>query len=162
MAVTLENTLMIGFDSLTPEQRDIASAIRRALTQAGVEFHEAIGGAEPVLTIKPVLAPALKLEASFHVGGDNFVMIANGVDLRLAVQDARLDEKAWARMCIDTVEALLAHDLRIRVRRTLFGGRTGAVWVPLNGGGWNGELLAYLGLAREEVFPWTRKPTGGA
>ena len=150
---------MAAPDSLTPEQREIAIAVRRALIRASLEFYEEIGGAEPVVTIKPALAPALLLEVSFHVGIDNFAVIANHADLRLAVQDAQLDEKKWVRLCIQTIEALLAHDLRIRVRRTLFGGRTGAVWVPLNGGAWNGDLLAYLGRGREQTFPWTRKST---
>ena len=155
------NTLdaMTGRESLTPEQIQIADIVRRALARARIEFTDSVAlvpGAEPVVTIRPILLASLGLDVSVHICADLFQLIANGADLRLEVQDARGNVAQWVRLCVDTFEALLRQDLRIRRRRKVFGGATGAIWVPIGTGGWNGELLSYLGVGQEQTFPWTR------
>jgi hypothetical protein len=145
--------------SLTVGQSDIAGAIRAALTNARLGFEDSVEGvtsSDPTIVIRPVLPASLRLQVSINVSPDMFQLIANDADLRLEVQDASGDEAKWVRLCVDTFETLLANDLRIRRRRKLFGGATGAIWVPVGTGGWKGELLAYLGVGREHTFPWNR------
>jgi hypothetical protein len=75
------------------------------------------------------------------------------------MQDAGNDADAWVELCDRTIHAILTHDLRIRIRRTLLGGRAGAIWVPVDTGAWNGEYFAWRGWGREQRFDnWIGTP----
>jgi hypothetical protein len=67
--------------------------------------------------------------------------------------------RIW-RLGLSSLEALLGSDLRIRVRRTMWGSTTGAVWIPAPGGGaWSGDLFACVGMGKEQRFrPWPAGP----
>jgi len=80
---------------------------------------------------------------------DSFHMFANACEVRIVRTG---DPQPWATGCLAAITALVAHPLRLRTRRTLFGRRTGAIFLDAPGGGWSGELLAVLGLGREETF----------
>jgi hypothetical protein len=86
--------------------------------------------------------------------GDSFHMFANACEVRIVRTG---DPQPWATGCLAAITALVSHPLRLRTRRTLFGRRTGAIFLDAPGGGWSGELLAVLGLGREETFTdWLR------
>jgi hypothetical protein len=93
-----------------------------------------------------------RLTAEVNIGPELFQFEANGAQLRLYSQDVRDDFDRWVQLCDETFQAILTHDLRIRLRRTVFGRWHGAVWVPGQPGAWNGELFATFGWGREERF----------
>ncbi|MCZ6708169.1 MAG: hypothetical protein O7A71_09525 [Chloroflexi bacterium] len=88
-----------------------------------------------------------------EIGIDSFHFTANGAHLWLEAAHFVSDEQDWTPAILEVLDALLSHDLRIRLRRTLFGGRAGAVWIPGSPGAWNGDLWACRGRGEEVVFP---------
>lgn len=102
-----------------------------------------------------------RLSVFLDVVGDVFVFTANEAELRRDLSAWRDDTSGWTSECLRIVAVLLRNDLRIRVRRTLFGRIKGAIWLPddQGNGSWNGDLAACRGHGRESVFPkeWYRR-----
>jgi hypothetical protein len=142
-------------DLLTAAQRELAQGVRDRLQRAGARFREGIdsNGTESWHRFTLDIRPERNLSVEIFLASDVFQFLANSADLRLEAQDAGNDPAAWAAESLRVLDALLDSELRIRVRRTLFGRSTGAVWVPIDRGAWNGDPLAYLGFGREDRLP---------
>jgi hypothetical protein len=89
------------------------------------------------------------VEVRLQLFDDSFHMFANACEVRI---DRTEDAQPWEKVCLAATAALVAYPLRLRTRRTLFGGRTGAIFLDGPDRGWSGELLAVLGVGREETF----------
>jgi hypothetical protein len=143
----------LGVDA---HQRELAARVRNRLQAANAPFdEEMIPYHEPRISERHFILHVRerhRLTAEVNIGPELFQFEANGAQLRLYSQDVRDDFDRWVELCDEVFRALLTHDLRIRLRRTLFGRRHGAVWVPGQPGGWNGELFAVLGWGHEELF----------
>jgi hypothetical protein len=84
---------------------------------------------------------------------DRFGFVANSAEAYWDLEPWP-DTRTWMKDCLEFLDALLATELRIRVRKGWLGGETGAVWVPLgNRAGWAGDLLACRGKGVEYRFP---------
>ena len=143
----------LGVDT---HQRELAARLRGRLRAANAAFDEdVITYPEPRISefyFNLHVREPHRLTTEVNIGPELFQFEANGAQLRLYSQDVRDDFDQWVQLCDQTFKALVAHDLRIRLRRTLFGRSHGAVWVPGQPGAWNGELFATLGWGREERF----------
>jgi len=140
---------------LTTVQHRLSDAVRSSLHRAHAIYSETVDDtrAESWVSFHLVTSPSSHARVEIVVVDDRFGFIANDASLyldRIAWGD---DAVAWIRTCVEVLDALLASDLRIRVRKTLFGRRTGAVWIPARNGGWNGDLVACRGRGEEKVFP---------
>ncbi len=133
---------------LTEEQKRLASGIRALLSAAQVSFDEHVESNGSESWYRMDLRVASPLSAGVFIAVDVFQLIVNAADLRLGSQDS--DD--WVGECLRVFESLLEADLRLRIRRKLLGGTTGAIWIPLGEGYWNGDFLAYLGMGREHCF----------
>jgi hypothetical protein len=143
----------LGVDS---HQRELAARVRGWLRVANAAFDEDVI-TYPEARISEFhfnlhVREPHRLTAEVNVGPELFQFEANGAQLRLYSQDVRDDLDRWVQLSDETFKALVTHDLRIRLRRTLFGRWHGAVWVPGQPGAWNGELFAVRGWGREERF----------
>jgi hypothetical protein len=151
---------------VTEEQRQLAEYVRELLDSLGVPYEVSVqGGLEAWYHVKLGIPERHQLSIEFFIAPDSFQVDANGADLRYGVMDAGDDAVRWLKESQEIVRALLHNELRIRLRRTLFGGRTGAIWVPADAGGrWNGDLLAVLGVGREYRYTewWRHAPPGAA
>jgi hypothetical protein len=144
---------------LTDTQRRFAEAVRACLSDARVSFSETIDGnqSESWYSFR-IQAVTDALEVSVDIVDDQFTFGANGAHLiiaRTAWDPGDVDE--WIAESIECLRALLQNELRLRVRRTLLGGTTGAVWITRDGGksgGWNGDLAAVRGKGEEKRFAW--------
>jgi hypothetical protein len=137
-------------------QRELAARVRSRLRVANAAFDEdVITHHEARVTeflFRLHVRERTRLTAEVNIGPELFQFEANAAQLRLYSQDVRDDLDRWVQLSDETFKALVTHDLRIRLRRTLFGRWHGAVWVPGQPGAWNGELFATLGWGREERF----------
>ena len=103
-------------------------------------------------------------DPSLHVDvvivDDRFGILANGAALYRDRSPWADDTDGWVTTSIEVLESLLQSDLRIRVRRTMFGGSAGAIWVEREAA-WNGDLIACRGMGTEFRLPapWYRAAT---
>jgi hypothetical protein len=139
---------------ISDAQERLAHRVRQRLGHVGARFYERVTEhpAEATIIFQLEVREPSRLTAAIDVGADGFWFKANAAALHLEMQDAGKDPAAWVELCEGTINAILTHPLRIRTRRTLLGRRVGAVWVPLDGGAWNGEYFAWRGWGQEERF----------
>src|SRR5690349_8064327 len=136
-------------------QERLAHRVRGRLGQVRAKFLERVTEhpVEATITFQLEVREPHRLTAAIEIGADGFWFRANGAALHLEMQDAGNDPEAWIGMCDEAIGAILTHPLRIRTRRTFLPRRrVGAVWVPGDGGAWNGEYFAWRGCGREERF----------
>jgi hypothetical protein len=148
-------------DLLVAEQMALADGVRASLRRVGAAFAESATAtsheAFVVFDIQP-RPGARHLHVKVAVLGDQFNVTVNEafcfVPLRAFARGR--DVSGWIADSVTRLTALLANDLRIRIRTTLFGGEAGAIWWP-NGsdgnGGWGGDAAACRGNGTEVVFP---------
>ena len=137
---------------LTDEQRDLLTDVDRQLRERGAVSEIEVRGParEPHAELRLLLPPQRRLAVTIRIGADGLELDANGAVLRVDRVDFGDDGPTWIDGCRALFRRLLAHDLTLRVRRTLTGRRVGAIHVPTGGGEgfWSWELLAFLGLGR--------------
>ena len=141
----------------TPTQRRLADAVCRELEQAHARYEESMkcNNAECWIVIKILTPPGSGLDVSVFVVGDTMLFTANGADFYVDHAAFQFDDDAWITGATDVIARLLQSELRIRLRKTLFHGVRGAVWLPGNGdgGAWSGDLVAVRGKGVEVKFP---------
>lgn len=144
---------------LTETQRTCADGVRTLLKRLRVVHAERIEttNAEAWYCFEIKTSPESGLRVTIAVVGDVFVFQANGAELRRDLESWWSDPSGWVAECLRVLQELLQTDLRIRLRRTLFGSTTGAVWVSNRDGdgGWSGDLVACRGRGREYSYPAT-------
>lgn len=113
----------------------LRAAIRAELDRAGVAHDVVTLAAHPAaeFRIRPCASDGPRVsvfaEQSWSIFADGFLLV---------VRDYAPDEDEWIEECRQVVALLVRSNLRIRVRRPLFGviGRpSGAVWLPWAEGG---------------------------
>ena len=137
----------------TYRQRLLAERVRDQLRAAHVAFKEVIEttSSETLYVFEITSAQGAALQIAVKVLDDVFEFNANGARVRIVGED----HSQWIGECARVLGLLLSSQLRIRVRRTLFRKRDGAIWVPAEEGqgSWHGDLSAIRGDGEEFVFP---------
>jgi hypothetical protein len=115
---------------------------------------------EPHVQFELATSADLNLRVTLTVHGDLFAISANEADVRIesSAYASRMEE-AWLEDSSDMLEYLVTHDLRIRTRRGLLGGCTGAIYFEsMSGkGAWAGELFAIWWGKEREYSDWLQK-----
>ena len=133
--------------------------IRAVLNRKEVRFDEKEGstGAEPYATFHISTRSETPLNVELTALGDQFNVAVNEASFFVSLGPFPTGrEQDWIDLCGSITEALFSGDLRMRLRRTPFGDRVGAVWVgggKDSQGGWSGHALACLG-GEEFGFPY--------
>jgi hypothetical protein len=144
---------------LSEFQASVAERVRTLLNEASVQFTEdvvVVPGGEVMDSFVIATRSEIPLTVNFLVLDDQFNVLANGAEIHVYfAQRDPAKESQWVTRAINTVGILIRNDLRIRIRQTLFGRETGAVWVPAGTytGGWAGDGAAARGKGREYIFP---------
>lgn len=137
----------------TYRQRLLAERVRDELRAARVAFKEVIEttSSETLYVFEITSPQGVALQIAVMVLDDVFEFNANGARVRIVGED----DSQWIDECARVLGLLLSSQLRIRLRRTLFGKRDGAIWVPAaeGQGSWHGDLSAIRGDGEEFVFP---------
>lgn len=137
-------------------QRVFADRLRDLLKTVQCDYTEEIKGTSAEAWYSFILRTEdPRPSVIMNIVGDAFVFVVNGAEMRLDLAAWGDDTEAWMRESLRVVDILLRNDLRIRLRRTLFGRSTGAVWIAdvKNDGVWNGDRAACGGTGREVIFP---------
>ena len=137
--------------------KTVAEAMGVCLVNAGVLFHrhDQTSGAEAWHTFHIDTPPQTLLDVRVTVLDDSMEVSANGAAFYVDLAPWEGNVAGWVSECVSTVESLLRHPLRIRVRRTVFGGARGAIWVVVDSNGaWSGDLTACRGKGSEHTYPW--------
>lgn len=149
---SLADSLTSHVERLTREQVELVGRLDEVLRSPGAVSDLRVTGParESHAELLLLLPPERSLDVRILVGTDGFELYASGVVLRLDRIDFGDEGPVWIDACVHTLEALLRHDLVLRMRPTLGFRRTGAVRIPDRQGGecWNGDPLACLGLGR--------------
>ena len=150
-------------DLLVDAQKRLTQRVRERLRRFSVDFAESIEATRDeafVIFAIATKADASDLHVELNVLGEQFNVMANEARffIPLGAHERGHDVYGWVARCEQAVDALLESDLRIRVRKTLFG-HTGAIWITgaiANESGWSGDAWACRGYGRELVFlhPW--------
>jgi hypothetical protein len=151
--------------SLQLSDRELQSArrIEEVLQAAEVLYERSDmerNSEEPYVRFEVRTSAELELRVELIVHGDVFVIRANGAEVRIestAYGDGGDEE--WLRDSIAMLTYLITHDLRLKTRRGLLGGRTGAIYFgsAKAQGGWSGELLAVWWGKEREYHNWLER-----
>ncbi len=146
---------------LTDLQRRFADEVRQRLTARNAAFSTETSSTRDEAFIEFFLESNYpELRFSVIIVADRFGLLANGAGLYRDRDGDWLDDReGWLMESMDVMERILSHDLRIRVRKTWFGGTTGAIWISAGtAGAWSGERAACRGKGVEYIFPlpWFR------
>jgi len=135
-------------------QGQLAARVRGLLRGAKVDFTELFEVFPPAgnpVTFHVKVPPKLSLNFAVSVGADQFDLVANHANVRLPLDYFDTADE-WMKVSVESLDALLQTDLRIRV--SWIGG---AIWIPKShhpdGGTWSGEGFTARGAGKEFVFP---------
>ena len=146
---------------LTDLQRRFADEVRQRLTARNAAFTTETSSTRDEAFIEFLLESNYPdLRFSVLIVADRFGLLANGAGLYRDRDGDWLDDPGgWLMESMGVMERILSHDLRIRVRKTWFGGRTGAIWISAGtSSAWSGDSAACQGEGVEYTFPlpWFR------
>lgn len=145
-------------EMLSSPQREMAAGIGAVLGEFSVRYTETVEnvGNEFWPAFHVATLPGSGLDVKIAIITDSVHFHANEAEARFDWAAWNLDTARWINDVPAELRTLFRHDLRIRVRRTLFGHLTGAVWFPgasAGDGSWNGDRAATRGKGRERIFP---------
>ena len=138
----------------TELQSQLAARVRGVLGGAKVDFTELVEVVPALhtnITFRVKVPPGLSLDFKVFVGVDQFDLVANHANVRLPLDYFDTADE-WMNVSVESLDALLQSDLRIRVSWV-----GGAIWIPNahhpDGGTWSGEGFAVHGAGKVFVFP---------
>lgn len=144
-----------GERQLTPDQQVLGAGVRALLRDLHVSHTEALEAnrGESWYRFNITTPPGSDLRVDIAIVSDVVVLTANGVQLRWDL-NAWTDVSAWIAASLDGLAVVFRNELRLRLRRTVFGGTAGAICFPgATQGTWNGDGRAARGEGREYMFP---------
>jgi hypothetical protein len=115
---------------------------------------------EPYVQFELPTSPDLDLRVTLIVHGDVFVINVNETNVRIESDSYPPGmEEAWLDDSVAMLDYLITHDLRMKTRRGLLGGRTGAIYFEsINGErGWSGEIFAIWCGKKQEYSNWLKR-----
>lgn len=152
--------------SLSDHELRFAARIERVLQAANVVYErlnvEMPPPVEPHVQFDLRTAADLDLRVTLMVHGDLFVISVNEADARIESTSYPSGmEEEWLEDSAVMLEYLVTHDLQMKTRRGLLGGRTGAIYFGSTSGkrGWSGEIFAIWWGKEQRYSNWLKRRT---
>lgn len=154
-----------GVSRLSAHELRFAGRIEGVLQAANVVYERLnveVPPLEPHVKFELRTAANLELRVTLTMHGDLFVISVNEADVRIESTSYPSGmEEAWLEDSAVMLEYLVTHDLRMKTRRGLLGGRTGAMYLgsASGEGGWSGEIFAIWWGKEQKYSNWLKRRT---